>query len=264
MSVNLPSRVLLIDDDELSRAVLELHLAQAGFDIIAVESGDHALALLRAPEPPAIQAVLSDLQMPGLSGPALAAELRAALAAPVRLIAMSGSEPRADRLAGFEFFLLKPFTPEQFVAALSGLNPVAASEPRNGSASTESGSAPVVMDEPVFAQLRSSLSCDQLAEFFALSFSELEKHVGKMETALQQEDRTTFRESAHAVKGCFAILGARELQQYAAELETGSGTSADKAATLKQIPGAADRLKRMLTSRGVQFSRKSSSGQETK
>ena len=254
-------RVLLIDDDELSRAVLELHLTAAGHRVTEAESGDGAVALLRDPGAGVFDAVLSDLQMPGLHGTALAAQVRTLIGAEVPLLAMSGSQPAAERYAGFDGFLLKPFTPEQFSEAVHGLveKRVVVTGPISGD-----GSVAEVLDEATFAQLASMMKPTQLSEIFALSFAELEKHVSRMQSALEAGDATALQASAHAMKGGFSILGAREMQELGARLEAGGGTPADQAATLREIPLAAERLRRMLTSRGLQVDGNRSSGQETR
>ena len=253
-------RVLLIDDDELSRAVLELHLSAAGYEVTEAESGEDAVALLRDRGGTDFDVVLSDLQMPGLYGPALAEQLRALVGAEVPLLAMSGSEPAAERYAGFDGFLLKPFTPEQFSAAILGL-----SEGRTtGTKPLLDSGAAEVLEEATFAQLQNMMKPAQLSDIFALSLAEVENHVQSMQLAFEDGDQAALQASAHAMKGGFSILGARELQALGARLEAGGGTAADQAATLHEIPLAAARLRRMLTSRGLQVNGGRSSRQEAR
>ena len=243
-----PMRVLLIDDDELSRSVLELTLSAAGYEIAEAESGEAALRYLRETSG-RFDVVLSDLQMPGMHGPELAVQLRAMVSAP--LIAMSGSQPAAERYAGFDTFLLKPFTPEQFGEALRGLGNDGGSEIEFVTV----GGADVlddVLDEATFAQLESMMRPQQISELFTLAYAELATHTERMRTALMQGDAATLEASAHAMKGGFSILGASELRALGARLESGAGTTADQAATLDEIPRAAERLRRMLTARGLQ------------
>jgi CheY-like chemotaxis protein len=263
MSVPSSPRILLIDDDELSRAVLEVHLTEAGFTVVAVESGEAALALLEGENPPRIDAVLSDLRMPGLCGAALARALRSAAADRVGLIARSGSRPAAATLERFDAFLLKPFTPQQLQEILTAIH--ASGEGMLVSAQTTcpEEALPMIMEESMLTQLRAMFTPLQLSRLFDMAFAELRKHCGRMERAASLGDAATVRESAHAVKGSFAILGARELEGMAASLEMDAGTSTDQAASFAEILKAADRLKRMLTSHGVQLSQDPPSGQET-
>lgn len=252
-----PEHVLLIDDDELSRAVLELHLVAAGYRVTEAESGETALALLQA-ESADFDLILSDLQMPGLHGPALAEQLRKVPGATFPVLAMSGSQPAAERYVGYDGFLLKPFTPEELAAALRGVREAL---PSGDVARPEELE---VLDEVVFTQLESMMKPAQLSTIFALALLELDKHLGQMQTAFAAGDRAALQASAHTMKGGFSILGASELRSLGALLEFGNGTPADQTATLREIPLAAERLRRMLTSRGLQVEGNRSSGQETK
>ena len=252
-----PRTVLLIDDDELSRSVLELYLTEAGYRVVEAENGAAALAQLgRAGN--TISLVLCDMQMPGLHGPELLTSMRPLLAPATPVLAMSGSQPAPEQIAMFDAFMLKPPAPEHLLEIVEALLLSGITLPRAGTldatilqkvaaASDES----VVLDETAFAPLCLMLRNEQLVELFHLSFSELDKHLGRMQAALQTGDRAAMHHSAHTVKGSFAIVGARELQYLGALLEAGTGTFADQAATLAQIPLAADRLRRMLSSRGV-------------
>ena len=240
-------RILLVDDDELSRAVLELHLSAAGYVVTEAESGEAAMALLEDASSGGFDVVLSDLQMPGLHGPALAERMRALPGFALPLLAMSGSQPEAARYAGFDGFLLKPFTPEQFSSALDGPD-VHGDTVELAAAADEVA----VLDETTFTQLESMMRPAQLSEVFGLALGELLKHCDRMREALDRGDTAELQASAHAMKGGFSILGAVEMRSLGARLEAGTGTAADQAATLREIPLAAERLRRMLTSRGLQ------------
>ena len=237
-------RVLLIDDDELSRSVLELTLSAAGYEVVEAESGEAALQHLRT-QSDGFDVVLSDLQMPGLHGPELATQLRSLTDVP--LIAMSGSEPAPERYAGYDTFLLKPFPPERFGEAVRGLGKDAGFETQ---AAVTAEAA--VLDEATFAQLESMMRPPQLRELFLLAAAELQTHTERMRAALTRGDAAALQASAHAMKGGFGILGASELRALGARLETGMETATDQAATLAEIPLAAERLRRMLTARGLQ------------
>ena len=219
--------VLLIDDDELSRAVLELHFSAAGYAVRVAESGEAALRLLGDAAGDAFDVVLSDLQMPGLHGPALAQALREAAGERMPLLAMSGSEPSPERYAGFDGFLLKPFTPEEFAEVLRHVQ-------RGGGVIGEERTnkmAAVVLDEATFAQLEVMMKPVQMEELFSLSFSELEMHIERMQQAIETGDAAAMRASAHAMKGGFSMLGAWEMRDLGAMLETGMATPPDQAAT---------------------------------
>ncbi len=81
-------RVLLVEDDALVRRALEVMLSRAGHKLVAAANGAEALARWEdAPEP--FDLVLTDVLMPGMTGPDLVRQLR--LTEPdLRVVYMSG------------------------------------------------------------------------------------------------------------------------------------------------------------------------------
>ena len=69
----MPQRLLIIEDDPVSRELLSVLLAVEGFDVLLAESGEEALQQLRSD---AVDVILTDMQMPGISGAELAGKLR--------------------------------------------------------------------------------------------------------------------------------------------------------------------------------------------
>ncbi len=67
-------QVLYVDDDEVMGVMVQRLLQRAGYAVTLCTAPDAALALVRA-EPDAFDAVVSDFNMPGMSGAQLAAQL---------------------------------------------------------------------------------------------------------------------------------------------------------------------------------------------
>ena len=65
--------VLVVDDDDAVRATTSEVLSELGYAVRTAAGGKQALALLA--EDPAIDVLLTDVVMPGMSGPALAREV---------------------------------------------------------------------------------------------------------------------------------------------------------------------------------------------
>jgi signal transduction histidine kinase/ActR/RegA family two-component response regulator len=63
------TRVLVVDDDDPIREILAEHLQDAGYDVLVAANGKEALALLAVG--PAVDALVTDLSMPGIDGLAL-------------------------------------------------------------------------------------------------------------------------------------------------------------------------------------------------
>ena len=113
-----PVRVLVVDDDAMSRDLLGILLEGEGYTVESAESGDAALALLGdGHTAPGI--ILTDVQMPGISGADLADGLRQTCGPATLLLAMSGSGPDDESISHFDGFLLKPFTMQELAGAVA-------------------------------------------------------------------------------------------------------------------------------------------------
>ncbi|MDA8282392.1 MAG: response regulator [Actinomycetota bacterium] len=107
-------RVLLIDDEELIREVVEVSLAKVGgWEVLTASSGEEGLGKAVAERP---DAVLLDVMMPGLDGPGTLARLQAdpaTAAIPVVFLTakvrQSEQQQWVDR--GAAGVLVKPFDP---------------------------------------------------------------------------------------------------------------------------------------------------------
>ena len=68
-----PSRILVVDDNESNRDLLSRRLQRQGHTVLQAEDGARALALV---EKEALDLVLLDLMMPGISGYDVLAQLK--------------------------------------------------------------------------------------------------------------------------------------------------------------------------------------------
>lgn len=59
------TRVLVVDDEPTIRQALGIALRRAGFDVVAVDSGEHAVALLRTNQ---FDQLVLDLRIPDMRG----------------------------------------------------------------------------------------------------------------------------------------------------------------------------------------------------
>ena len=116
-------RALIVEDDPDIVELVTLYLSKEGF---AVESvGDGREALQRARGTP-YDLLILDLQLPGLDGLSLCAQLRregAARDVPVVMLTARGDE--TDRIVGLEMgaddYVVKPFSPKELVARVRAL-----------------------------------------------------------------------------------------------------------------------------------------------
>lgn len=115
-------RILIAEDDAVTRRLLE-GLAQSwGYDVAVSPDGASALESLQSASTP--QLALLDWMMPGLDGPEVCRAVRLRPdAQPTYLILLTSKSDRADVIAGLEAgadeYLVKPFHPDELRARLN-------------------------------------------------------------------------------------------------------------------------------------------------
>jgi two-component system, sensor histidine kinase and response regulator len=113
-------RVLVAEDDPLTRVVARRILEARGHAVTAVEDGPSAVEAARA-DP--FDVVLIDLDLPGLGGREVAAEIRAGgTTKPPAFVAMTASAVPGERerclAAGLDGYLEKPFAAAALIEAV--------------------------------------------------------------------------------------------------------------------------------------------------
>jgi two-component system alkaline phosphatase synthesis response regulator PhoP len=116
-------RALVVEDDPDIVELLVHYLSADGWAVDALADGRRALDRARAG---GYQLVILDLQLPGIDGLTLCAELRREAATrdlPVVMLTARGDE--ADRIVGLEMgaddYVVKPFSPKELVARVRAL-----------------------------------------------------------------------------------------------------------------------------------------------
>ena len=107
--------VLVVDDEPGLRSLTKTGLQQCGFDVLTVESGEQALEILRKGEP-AVDVVLLDLTLPGISGEKVLRAVRSCLPALPVIIASGYATVESQSswvAAGAMGFVAKPYRIQQ-------------------------------------------------------------------------------------------------------------------------------------------------------
>jgi len=107
--------VLLADDEKLSRVVISNLLKRCGYPVTSVENGAEALEQLKTQPPGTFQLILSDVSMPGLSGPELLRFVRQTPSLHYLPVVMMSAHEQVGTVfecirRGAEDYLLKPVT----------------------------------------------------------------------------------------------------------------------------------------------------------
>lgn len=113
-------RVLIADDDVISRTLLQRTLTQLGHDVVAVEDGPSAIVQLLAPDGPRL--AILDWMMPGADGLTVCRAVRQRNSPYVYAILLTARDARQDMVealeAGADDFLTKPLDLTELTARM--------------------------------------------------------------------------------------------------------------------------------------------------
>jgi two-component system cell cycle sensor histidine kinase/response regulator CckA len=115
--------VLLVEDEPALRRLVQRVLEEAGYTVLAAADGLEALDVAERHSGP-LQLLLTDVVMPGLSGPELVRQLHSARPG-LEVLYMSGYNDSRLANRGIEQakvnLLSKPFTPDELVERVRAL-----------------------------------------------------------------------------------------------------------------------------------------------
>jgi DNA-binding NtrC family response regulator len=114
-------RILVVDDQESMRTLLQDMLEVIGYDVTLAEGGEQALELLESKE---FNLVLSDLNMPGMDGSALLRAIKADCSnLPVVIITGYGTFHTEKRVMkeGADGYISKPCTLSKIEKTISSI-----------------------------------------------------------------------------------------------------------------------------------------------
>lgn len=113
-------RILVVDDDDELRALLQSYLGDQGYAVKTVAEGAAMRAAMAAER---FDLVILDVMMPGEDGLTLCRELRAKSRVPILMLTARGDE--LDRIIGLEMgaddYLPKPFHPRELLARIRSI-----------------------------------------------------------------------------------------------------------------------------------------------
>jgi len=112
--------LLIVDDDERIRVLLQKFLVRNGFLVTAARDAAHARRILSGLD---FDLIVLDVMMPGEDGVTLCGELRRERGTPILLL--TAKAETSDRIAGLEAgaddYLAKPFEPKELLLRINSI-----------------------------------------------------------------------------------------------------------------------------------------------
>jgi two-component system response regulator MprA len=110
--------VLVVDDDPAIVSVVRDVLRECGYAVATASDGEEALEVMDSRKP---EAVLLDVHMPLLDGPALAQAMRSrGIDAPLVVMTAGANARRWAERVGAAAYLAKPFSIDELVSVVRG------------------------------------------------------------------------------------------------------------------------------------------------
>jgi len=113
-------RILVVDDDAESRALVRVALEREGFSVLEAGDGAVALELVKTKTP---DLIVLDVNLPSMGGFDVLSELRRAHSVPV--IMVTGRDGETDRVLGLELgaddYVVKPFAPRELTSRVRAI-----------------------------------------------------------------------------------------------------------------------------------------------
>jgi two-component system KDP operon response regulator KdpE len=111
------AKILIVDDAQQVRRVLRTALSAEGYTIFEAATGEEALESIRASTP---DAILLDVNMPGIGGLETCREIRRTLDVPILMLTVRNAE--RDKVlaldAGADDYVVKPFGMQELLARI--------------------------------------------------------------------------------------------------------------------------------------------------
>ncbi len=108
-------RILVVDDEQSIRTIVEYALKDAGFEVVTASRGDEALTVM---ERDPVDLVVLDVMLPGMDGLEVCQRIRAERSVPIIMLSARGEE--LDKVLGLELgaddYVTKPFSPRELVS----------------------------------------------------------------------------------------------------------------------------------------------------
>jgi two-component system sensor histidine kinase/response regulator len=236
------ARVLVAEDNEVNQKVAVRILERLGFTVEVADNGREAVeACGRTP----YDAVLMDVQMPGMDGYEATRLIREREAGAARtpIVAMTANAMKGDREkcleAGMDDYVSKPVTPADLEQVLGRWVRPSRAAPAPSAVAPDQGGGE--LDETVVRSLMSVDDDGTLMDELVATFMRIAPvRIGALRKAVRAGDPANLERAAHSFLGSCGNLGCRRMADLCARLEVlgRNGSTAGAAEAVREIEEA--------------------------
>ncbi len=209
-----PMNVLLVEDGETNRRLIQVILGEAGVDVAVAVNGKQGVEKAQQSH---FDAILMDMQMPVMDGYQASRRIREhGLTIPI--VALTAHAMKGDRekclQAGCTDYLTKPIRTQELLECLRRIVPLPSSsqiESINGDATQQEEDVDLAKLSPELREL-------------ALDYLRVQRsRIGEMEQALESVDFERLTVLAHQMKGTAGSVGFSQFTEPAGRMELAAG-----------------------------------------
>ncbi len=245
-------RILLAEDTEMNRLVMENILVPEGATLVCVENGRQAVDRVQAEGADAFDLILMDIQMPILDGHAATREILA-IAPELPVLGLSAHAMREERLRCLDSGMLDQLTkPVEIESLIAAIRRHARHRPEQSAAEamTSPSVTPVtpvrsqqgVIDWPEFEQQYVGKR-DFMHKLLGIALVSLEEDADRLDACIQAADHQEISLLAHRLRGMAGNLAAASIKELAGRVERAARERSDDAlpmaAALRLVLGTA-------------------------
>ena len=234
-----PLRLLVVDDVEVNRTLMDSLLTRRGHSVELATNGAEAVAAVAGADAP-FDLVLMDIQMPVMDGCSAAEAIRTLPPpfGPTPIVAVTAHAMAGDRerylASGMNDYVSKPVRPAELFAAIERVMsklPAPVPQAPAPAAPDDLAETPL-LDQTMIEQLQDCLDAEDLMDMLGLFPGQARIQADEIEAAIATGDAGAVKRAAHGMKGANANLGARRLSAIARAIEVNAADPAEAARLL--------------------------------
>ena len=198
-------KILIVDDDRISRLIMRKLLEEGGFDILEAENGNEGLRILET-EP--VDLIISDLMMPDMDGLEMVRRIKENdITKHINVIVVSASGEKEmivkSAALGIEGFILKPVDANLLRQKVKN----------------SLKTAPQILNKKATTIHRLGMNFMEYKELLQSFIDDSKKNIDSVRHFIEKGDGPQARIASNTIKGAAASIGALKIRDAAQRLE---------------------------------------------